>query len=120
MKDVLTHKDFIGSVHFSSDDEIFHGKIEGINDLITFEGTTVKQLKKSFTEAVNDYLGLCEEVGKDPYKSFKGSFNVRINPELHKKAYQASLIQGVSLNQLVQEAILHEVNQNFQDLKSIA
>ena len=38
MKDVLTYKDFVGSVHYSTDDEIFFGKIEGIDDLVTFEG----------------------------------------------------------------------------------
>ena len=39
MKDVLTYKGFLGSVHFDSDDQAFHGKIEGIEDLVTFEGT---------------------------------------------------------------------------------
>ncbi|MEK7289903.1 MAG: toxin-antitoxin system HicB family antitoxin, partial [Planctomycetota bacterium] len=32
MRDVLTYKGFIGSVHFSADDKVFHGKIEGIDD----------------------------------------------------------------------------------------
>lgn len=105
MKDKLKYKDFIGSVHFSSSDEIFYGKIEGINDLVTFEGTTVIKLKAAFKEAVNDYISLCQELGKDIFKSFKGSFNVRINPELHSKAYQKALTDGKTLNQFVKEAI---------------
>jgi predicted HicB family RNase H-like nuclease len=52
MKDVMHYKDFIGSVHFNADDEIFYGKIEGINDLVTFEGESVKKLKKAFEEAI--------------------------------------------------------------------
>ena len=44
MKDVLNYKGFIGSVHFSADDKVFFGKVEGINDLVTFEGETVKEL----------------------------------------------------------------------------
>jgi predicted HicB family RNase H-like nuclease len=64
MKDVMQYKNFIGSVHFNADDEIFYGKIEGINDLVTFEGESVKKLKKAFEEAVEDYLQLCEQVGK--------------------------------------------------------
>jgi predicted HicB family RNase H-like nuclease len=48
MKDVLNYKGFIGSVHFSADDGIFYGKIEGITDLITFEGESVKNLIESF------------------------------------------------------------------------
>ena len=84
MKDVIVHNDFIGSVHFSTEDEIFFGKIEGITDLITFEGDTVKDLKQAFEEAIEDYTELCESTGKEIYKSYKGSFNIRISPELHK------------------------------------
>ncbi len=58
MKDLLKYKEFIGSVHFDSDDETFYGKIEGINDLVTFEGNTVQELKKAFHEAVDDYLSI--------------------------------------------------------------
>ena len=42
-KDKIIYKDFIGTVHFSTEDEIFYGKIEGINDLVTFEGLSVKE-----------------------------------------------------------------------------
>ena len=59
MTDKLKYKEFIGSVHFSSEDEVFFGKIEGINDLVTFEGETVKKIKKAFKDAVEDYLELC-------------------------------------------------------------
>ena len=109
MKDVLTYKDFIGSVHFSAEDEVFFGKIEGINDLITFEGTTVSELQQVFHEAVEDYIELCQEVGKRPFRSYKGSFNVRISPELHKKAVRKATLQGISLNQFVQKALEREV-----------
>ena len=105
MKDVLKYKDFIASVHFSMEDEVFHGKIEGIGDLITFEGGTVADLKNAFEEAVEDYLDICKQIEKDPHKSFKGSFNVRIKPELHKKAVFKSLELGISLNQFVEKAI---------------
>lgn len=56
MKNTLEHKDFIGSVSFSSEDEVFHGKIEGIDDLVTFEGGSVADLKSAFEEAVEDYI----------------------------------------------------------------
>jgi len=90
MKNLLLHEGFFGSVHFSPQDSCFFGKIEGIDDLVTFEGQTVKEITS---------------VGKPMQKSYKGSFNVRISPELHKIAVQKSLMQGISLNQLVQNAI---------------
>jgi predicted HicB family RNase H-like nuclease len=84
---------------------VFFGKIEGVNDLVTFEGDTVKQIKKAFKEAVEDYIELCQEAGKAVFKSFKGSFNVRINPELHSQAFGRALEEGKTLNQFVQDAI---------------
>jgi predicted HicB family RNase H-like nuclease len=109
MKNFIQYNGFIGSVHFSAEDECFFGKIEGIDDLVTFEGSEVSELKNAFREAVEDYLNICQTTGKPVHKSYKGTFNVRITPELHKKAVQKSLILGTSLNNLVQKAIEKEV-----------
>lgn len=105
MKDIIKYKGFIGTVHFSTEDEVFFGKLEGIDDLITFEGTNVDQLKGSFQEAVEDYIEICKSLGKAPHKSYKGTFNVRIKPNLHKQAAYKSAELGYSLNQFVEEAI---------------
>ncbi|NTW68579.1 MAG: type II toxin-antitoxin system HicB family antitoxin [Chlorobiaceae bacterium] len=109
MKDVLLYKDYVGSVHFNADDEVFFGKIEGIEDLVSFEGNSVIELKKAFHEAVNDYIELCKEIGKKTDKSYKGSFNVRIAPDLHKNAKRLALMKGISLNQFIQKAVEEEV-----------
>ncbi len=109
MKDVLTYKGFIGSVHFSAEDKVFHGKIEGIDDLVTFEGQSVDELLKAFHEEVDDYIKVCKEIGKEPTRSYKGSFNVRISPETHRKVVEKATKMGLSLNQLVQKAIEKEL-----------
>jgi len=109
MKDVLVYKDYIGSVHFNAIDEVFYGSIEGIDDLITFEGITVIELKKAFQEAVEDYENICKEENKEIEKSYKGSFNVRVSPEVHKKAKRIAQMKGISLNQFVQKALEDEV-----------
>lgn len=109
MTDKLLYKEFIGTVHYSTKDSVFYGKIEGINDLVTFEGENVQDLKTSFEEAVEDYIELCKEVDKEPLKSFKGSFNVRITPKLHSKAFKFAVLNGTSLNQLVSEAIEEKI-----------
>ena len=109
MKDVLTYKVFIGSVHFSNEYKVFHWKIEGIYDILTFEARSVDGLIKAFQNEVDDYMVLCKELGKKPEKSYKGSFNVRIPPEIHKKVVQKATTMGMSLNQFVQSAIEKEL-----------
>lgn len=107
--DVLTYKDFIGSIHFNANDDVFFGKIEGINDLVTFEGSTVKEIKSSFKDAVEDYIEICKDKNIDPYKSFKGSFNIRIDSDLHKKAFEYATLRGISLNQFIKDALVREI-----------
>ena len=101
----LNYKGFIGVFNYIEDEEILFGKIEGVNDLVTFQGESVKEIKEAFYEAVDDYISLCEEVGKEPYKSFKGSFNVRITSKLHQKVFFEAKKHNMNLNQFIQSAL---------------
>ena len=105
MKNNLNYKGYYGSVEYSSEDNIFHGKIIGINDRITYEGDSVHTLQKDFISAVEDYIETCAVLGKEPEKTYKGSFNVRIEPELHRQLVVYSISQRKSLNSAVEEAI---------------
>lgn len=109
MKNALEYKGFIGSVQYSADDDILYGKIEGINDLVSYEGASLDEIKAGFQEAVDDYIAFCKQHDKPLFKSYRGSFNVRISEELHRRAVQKALSDGVSLNQLVQRALEREV-----------
>ena len=64
--DQLQYKDFIGSVNFSANDQIYYGKIEGISDLVTFEGNSVQMLTLDFHQVVEDYIKDCKDLGR-PY-----------------------------------------------------
>ena len=76
---------------------------EGLKEL--FECENIKDIEKEFHEAVDDYLEFCKEVGKEPDKEYKGTFNVRISPELHKKLVNVAMKNGDSLNASVEKAI---------------
>ena len=110
MKDVLNYKEFIGSVHFSADDNVFYGKIEGINDLITFEGETVKELTDAFQYVVDEHIKDCEAEETAPEKSYKGSFNVRLTPDLHRKIALSAKMRGESINKFVFDALTKSVS----------
>lgn len=109
MKNVLEHKGYTGSVEFSNTDETFFGKIVGIRDLVTFEADSVVKLKKAFKEAVEDYIATCIELGKDPDKEYKGSFNVRLKPKIHRLAAIKSATLKMSLNQFVEKVLEKEI-----------
>ena len=106
---MFKYKDFYGSVEYSASDECFFGKIIGTADLVTFEGESVKKLKTAFNEAVEDYLILCKEAGKEPGKTYKGSFNVRLSPELHRQTAVLAKKMNLSLNRFIEKAITDEI-----------
>ena len=83
----------------------FDGVIEGINDYVDFQTSNIADVEKEFHCAVDDYLIFCSEVGKEPEREYKGIFNVRIKPELHKKLAFKALEDGDSLNKAVEKAI---------------
>ena len=106
----LKYKDFIGSVAFSEADNVFFGKIEGIDGLVNFEGESVSELTTAFHEAVDDYLAYCAEEGIEPHKSYSGSLNVRLTPAIHSRVAYMAKRPGVSINSLIRTAVEKEIS----------
>ncbi|WP_339651641.1 type II toxin-antitoxin system HicB family antitoxin [uncultured Salegentibacter sp.] len=117
MKNYLEYKGYLGTVEFSADDKVFLGKIQGINDLILFEGESVTELENNFKESVDDYLETCKEIGKEPNKTFKGSFNVRVNKKIHQRLFMLAAKKGINLNQLVNKSLNFTVDNEEVVLK---
>ncbi len=105
MNSMLQYKGYHASVEYDAEDEIFVGEVFGIADSLNFHGTSVGELKEMFEQCIDNYLELCEKIGKEPDKEFKGTFNVRISPEMHKRAALEAARQKITLNQYVGKAI---------------
>lgn len=101
----LSYKDYLGTVEWSEEDNVFHGRVLGIQAHIFYEGKDINDLRKDFIDAVESYLDYCYSKNLKPEKPYKGSFNVRVDPKLHSKAVEKAKEKGVSLNKLVTEAL---------------
>lgn len=110
MKDLMQYKSYYGSVHFDDEDLIFHGKIEFIRALVSYEATDAKGLKKAFKEAIDDYLATCHSQNIEPETSFKGSLNVRLGPELHRRIAIAAMQHHLTINKFIAETLGHAIN----------
>ena len=111
MIDMMEYKGYLGSVHYSDEDECFYGKIEHIRDLVSYEGQDVASIKKSFEDSVEDYLKTCAAKNKAPDRPFKGSFNVRTGPELHRLAYIYAQERKTNLNNVIITALENYLSQ---------
>ena len=98
---IITYKGYQGSFEYDSDADIFHGDVLHINDVITFQGRSIDELKDALAESIEVYLEYCTNKGKSPQKPFSGTFNVRLNPEIHQRLAMQAANAGVSLNKWV-------------------
>ena len=105
MNSLLEYNGYHATITYDADDELFVGEVFGIADSLNFHGSSIEELKQMFAQTIDNYLDLCKQVGKDPEKEFKGSFNVRIPSELHKKISILAAQQKITLNQYVVNAL---------------
>ena len=110
MNNTIEYRGYVGSVEFSAEDSCLFGKVMGIRTLISYEGESAAELLQDFHTAVDEYLSLCAEKGVEPERAYKGSFNVRIPPELHKQIAVCAASQQISLNSFVENALRASVN----------
>jgi len=105
MSQTLQYKDYDGSVEYSAEDRILHGSLLGIRDAVLYEGVDVDSLEANFRAAVDEYLAFCAAEGKTPDQPFKGSFNIRVGPDLHKRAALYAEAHKQKLNTVVSKAL---------------
>ena len=97
----MTYKGYQAIVSFDEEAEIFHGEVVDLRDVITFQGKSVRELKKALADSVEDYLAFCKSRGEEPEKPFSGQFVVRVEPPVHRAVATAAKRAGVSLNKWV-------------------
>ncbi len=105
MSNYLEYKGYLGTVEYSSEDELMFGKVQFVDSLLAYDGKSIDEIKRAFHETVDSYLGFCKEIGKSPEKSFNGGFNVRVGRELHKKVAKEAFAQGLGLNEFIVKAL---------------
>lgn len=105
MNGMMEYKGYHAKVEYSPEDDTFVGQVFGVADTLVFDGQSIEELQAMFHASVDDYLELCKEIGKEPDREYRGTFNVRVPVELHRAAAMAAESKDVSLNQFVTEAL---------------
>lgn len=101
----MKYKGYLGSVEVDVDDNLLHGKLLFIRDLVTYQSASPSELKGAFQEAVDDYLVDCENQGVEPETPCKGQFNVRVSPKLHRQLAMRSRSLNKTMNEYVGDVL---------------
>ena len=102
---MMEYKGFAGKVEYEDEAGIFHGEVINTKDVITFQGTTVEEIRQAFHDSVEDYLDFCAQLGHAPEKPFTGKLMLRIPPDLHRRAYISAKQAGKSLNNWIADSL---------------
>lgn len=106
---MLNYKGYIGHVEYDDVNRVFTGSVVNSQSVITFHGSSVDELEKEFRLSVDDYLEWCEQEGIEPERIYSGKFNVRFQPELHKRAAITAKKLGMSLNSFIEKSTEDEL-----------
>jgi len=110
VRNQLHYNGYTGSVAFTEEDGVFHGKVLGISDLISYEGESVQALTAEFRESIDEYLEFCKENGREPDAPFQSPYPLRLQPDLRQKAETAAYNAGISLNEYVVQSLMRDVS----------
>ena len=109
---MLNYRGYTASIRIDDNHETFVGKVEGINDLISFEGKDFDGLKKGFENAVDSYLRFCEKLGKDPDKKYSGKISYRTDEATHQEIAYLSAVQSMSINAWIDRAVKDKIKED--------
>ncbi|MDI6026474.1 type II toxin-antitoxin system HicB family antitoxin [Corticibacterium sp. UT-5YL-CI-8] len=109
------YKGYSGSIEFDSDDMVFHGRVQGIRDIVTFEAENAEQLVKAFRDSVDDYLAFCAERGQQAEKPYSGKLALRTTPEIHALLSKAAANDGKSVNQWISDTLAEVAQKQVAD-----
>ncbi len=103
----IRYKDYIGTIEYDEDMEMFHGRVANIRDVISFYGKSVDELKTEMKKSVDEYIAFCEGKDIQPSKTYSGRLNLRTDPKLHGRLAQVAAEHGKSLNAWALEQLEH-------------
>ena len=107
---MIEYKGYIGQVNFDNDASILHGEVLNIQDVITFQGKTVDEIRQAFQESIDDYLDFCAERGEQPNTPFSGIINLPLSQDLYRKVSQVATEAGKGIQSWIIDTIDNVAN----------
>lgn len=105
MSSTLYHRGYEGSVQYSAEDKMLHGRLLTASDLISYGGLDLAELEINFRDAVDEYLAFCAETGKTPDQPGPSPADIHIRRELQTHAVRFAEQHDRQLDTVVNDAL---------------
>lgn len=104
------HKGYAAEVlEMDLDTNLFHGRVLGLRDVLTFEAADPAGLQREFQATVDDYLAWAAEEGFSPEKPASGTFQVRTTSEIHRALLNEAKASKQKLNAVVNKYLARAI-----------
>ena len=105
LKNRMEYKDYVGTVEWYDDENIFKGEVLRLNNHLTYQGKDIKELRDNFHKCINNYLEVCEKNNIKREIPFKGSFNIRISDDIYRLLCKKAKEENISINKIISIAL---------------
>ncbi|CAN7676233.1 type II toxin-antitoxin system HicB family antitoxin [Neorhizobium tomejilense] len=105
MKNVISIEGHKAVVSLDPEIGMFRGEFLGLNGGADFYSDSLDGLMAEGQKSLQTFLEICKEKGIEPFRSFSGRFNVRLDPRTHEAAVIAATANDQSLNEWLAETI---------------
>ena len=102
----MSDKGYKARMDFDTEDKIIVGRIQDIDDIITFHAESIAEFEATFHSAVDSYIAACEKLGQAAEKPVSSRLMLRVDPAVHAAALKASVRSGQSLNKWAEKVLL--------------
>lgn len=109
---MIEYKGYIGVVDFDPEIDLFHGTVINTQDIITFYGASVTELREEMQKSLEVYFEVCEEQGKVPDKPFSGKLTIQTTPELYSRIALNAARRQLEIDAYLQEVLEKAVSAN--------
>jgi predicted HicB family RNase H-like nuclease len=104
MSQLLDYRGFQGTVMYSAEDRLLHGRVVGVRGLVSYEGESIPDLEADFHVAVDDYISFLDSKGASPLPLAE-VVPVVFPLALHERAVRFAQQHNQELTDVVEEAV---------------
>jgi predicted HicB family RNase H-like nuclease len=100
----MKYKGYTALIEFSDEDGCFVGRVTGINDIVSFDGETVDEIRKNFRDMIEHYIAACAHENRKP-NTPTSEVMVPVPPALYAKIAQKAEYDGIPVNALMETVL---------------
>ena len=112
---VIRYRGYHARITFDPSADAFHGRVLGMQDVISFYGRTPDELREEMKSAVEDYIASCKEE-RQAGKELGRQADPAPDEDVRRRVLIAAAAKGQSVNAWINQVIDREARKVLADL----